>query len=83
MTDEEIYRRLTEIFRDVFDSEELILTSTTTARDVRGWDSLGTIRMVLTVEKALNIRFATSEVASQRDVGAFVSLIKTKLEKRR
>ena len=53
------------------------------AKDVRGWDSLGNIRMVLAVEQRLAVRFTTSEVAAHRDVGALVETIKAKLDGRR
>ncbi len=82
MTETEIYDRLTEIFRDVFDSESLVLSAGMTAKDVRGWDSLGNIRMVLAVEQGFGVRFTTSEVAAHRDVGAFVQTIKSKLDSR-
>jgi acyl carrier protein len=32
--------RLNQVFRDVFDDDELDITRRTTANDVEGWDSL-------------------------------------------
>ena len=40
MNREEVISKLTEVFRDVFDDEELTVTDATTAADVDGWDSL-------------------------------------------
>jgi acyl carrier protein len=76
MTDEDIYERLTPIFRDVFDDDELVVHPELTARDVAEWDSMSHIRLVLTVERAFGTRFAASEVAGLENVGQFVSLIK-------
>ncbi len=76
MTDEDIYARLTPIFRDVFDDDELTVHPELTAKDVPEWDSMSHIRLVLSVEKAFGTRFAASEVASLGNVGEFVSLIR-------
>jgi acyl carrier protein len=76
MTDEDIYERLTPIFRDVFDDDDLVVHPQLTAKDVAEWDSMSHIRLVLTVERAFGTRFAASEVAGLENVGQFVSLIK-------
>jgi acyl carrier protein len=76
MTDADVYAKLTPVFRDVFDDDELVVHSQLTASDVPEWDSMSHIRLVLTVEKAFGTRFAASEVAGLENVGEFVSLIK-------
>lgn len=76
MTDDDIYERLTPIFRDVFDDDDLVVHPQLTAKDVAEWDSMSHIRLVLTVERAFGTRFAASEVAGLENVGQFVSLIK-------
>ena len=45
----EVYSRLAEVFRDVFD-REVALADETTAADVPGWDSLNHITLIGTVE---------------------------------
>lgn len=47
MQSPEIYARLTQLFHDLFDDPELILSPTLTAKDVDGWDSLNHVRLVL------------------------------------
>ena len=79
MKSAEIYERLTPIFQDVLDDDELVPRPELTARDVDGWDSLRHVRLVLTVEKAFGVRFATTEVASLENVGELVGLIQAKL----
>ena len=59
----EIYLKLTPIFQDVLDDDALVPTPELTARDVEEWDSLRHIRLVVSVEKALGIRFTTSEIS--------------------
>jgi acyl carrier protein len=52
-----VYTKLTAVFRDVFDEDQLQLTPETTADDVDGWDSLTHIRLVLAVSKAFGVKF--------------------------
>ena len=78
MTEAQIYAKLTEVFRDVFDDEDIVPTAETTAADVDGWDSLTHIRLILTVEKAFGVKFAASDVAGMKNVGEFVHLIESR-----
>jgi len=63
------------IFRDVFDDDELIIEANTTANDIDGWDSLTHIRLVITIEKAFDLRFTAAEVSELENVGEMVELI--------
>jgi len=73
-----VLQQVTDVFRDMFDSEELVISRETTAADVYGWDSLMHVRLTLAVEKAFGIRFTTSEVASFSNVGDLVDAIERK-----
>jgi acyl carrier protein len=75
----EIYGRLTPIFRDVLDDDDLVPTADLSAADVPEWDSLRHVRLVVTVEKEFGLRFATGEIASLQNVGQLVQLIQAKL----
>lgn len=79
MDDAQIYARLTEIFEDVFDEDDIVVTPELSAKDVDGWDSLTHIRLILTVEKAFKIKFSTSEVGKMENVGDLVKLIKARV----
>lgn len=79
MPPEEIYRRLTAIFRDVFDDDDLVPVAAMTARDVSEWDSLNHVRLMVAVEKAFGVRFTTAEVSGFPDVGHLVEAIAAKL----
>jgi len=70
-----IYRRLTAIFRDVFDDETLELKPELTADDVDEWDSLSHLRLVLSVEQAFKVKFSAAEVGKLKNVGELVDLI--------
>jgi len=78
MEEGQIYQRLNAIFGDVFDDDTLSLAAETTADDVDGWDSLSHIRLVLSVEKAFNVKFSAAEVGKLKNVGELVGLIRSK-----
>ena len=79
MQENEIYERLTKIFRDVLDDESLVLRPDMSAADVDGWDSFNHINLVLAIEKALGLKFKTSELEQMGNVGDMVGLIRQKL----
>lgn len=77
----DIYKKLTGIFRDVLDEDDLVLTSDLTAADVDGWDSLNHINIVVAAEAAFRIKFKSAELEDLKNVGELVSLIEVKLPK--
>jgi acyl carrier protein len=79
MTEQEVYARLTEIFHDVFDDDELVVRPELTAADVAEWDSLSHVRLILSVEREFQTRFPVAEISSLRNVGEFVSLIRQRV----
>jgi acyl carrier protein len=79
VTESEIYANLTSAFHDVFEDEDVVLSSSLTAREVQGWDSLAHIRLMLTVERKFKVKFSASEIANLKNVGELVDLIQSKL----
>ena len=75
-----IYPQLTDIFRDVFDADDIVLTPSTTAADIDGWDSVGHLNLILAIESRLKLRFKTSEIDALHNVGELAGLIEYKLE---
>jgi acyl carrier protein len=75
MDEPQVYARLAEIFRDVFDEDSIQVTPDMSARDVDGWDSLAHIRLIVTIERAFKIKFSTSEIGKLENVGNLVALI--------
>lgn len=75
MTKNEIYERLTEVFRDVFDDETIEIDDETTADDIEDWDSIEHITLVGAVESEFGIRFKMGEVSGMKNVGEMVKII--------
>ena len=75
MTREEVYERLNEVFKDVFDDDELSVEDKTTAADVEGWDSLMHITLIDAVEEEFDISFDMKTVVKLKNVGEMVDVI--------
>jgi acyl carrier protein len=79
LTSDQIYTQLTEIFRDLFDDDSIVLTPETTASDVPGWDSFNHINLIVATEAKFKIKFNTAEIESLHNVGHLVQVISAKL----
>ena len=75
MTDAEVYEKLTSLFRDIFDDDEITLRPEMTADDVPEWDSMSHIRLVLNIERKFHKTFPASRVSQLKNVGDLVALI--------
>lgn len=80
MQEEEIYVRLSEVFRDVFDDEGIVVGPTTCADDIEDWDSLAQITLVLAIEEEFGMRFDMSEIVGLANVGEMVEVIKERVD---
>ncbi|NIF05497.1 acyl carrier protein [Chryseobacterium sp. Tr-659] len=78
MNKDEILAKLTDIFHNELDNDEIVLTFETTAEDIEEWDSLSHIQLIVAVEKAFGIRFTSSEIQSWNNVGEMIDCILSK-----
>ncbi len=75
MTEQQIMQALTEIFREVFDDERIVISRNTTADDIEDWDSLEHINLIAAVENEFKIRFKMKEVSTMKNVGEMIDII--------
>lgn len=75
----EIINQLQIIFRKIFDNQDLIITSDTTADDIDDWDSLTHMQLIVEIEKKFGIKFTTAEIKKAANVGEFIDIIKDKI----
>lgn len=80
MTREEIISKLTVIFHDVFNDENIVLRDDMTAHDVEKWDSLTHMLMITKVEETFGIRFKLKELNKLKQVGDLIEIIGSKLQ---
>ena len=79
MTRDEILKRTQDIFRDVFDNEDIELSDEITADDIEDWDSLEHINLITAIEQNLSIKFSMSEVTRFKNVGDMIDTIYSKV----
>lgn len=79
MNKNEILEKLQDVFRDVFDNEEIEITVDTVAEDIDEWDSLAHVQLVKELEKEFTIKLTAKEVLSWDCVGEMVNSIYKKL----
>jgi acyl carrier protein len=79
MIRDEIFLGVQEIFRDIFDDDNLEIMNETNSDEIEDWDSLNHINLVSAIEKEFNIRFALGELMTLKDVGAMIDLMDEKI----
>jgi acyl carrier protein len=70
--------RLTGIFRKTFADDTLELSDSMTADDVKGWDSLNHINLILAAERGFDVRLSTREAKGLKNVGDLIELLHKK-----
>ena len=75
MNREQVRAKLTEVFQDVFDDDDIVLTDATSAKDIEDWDSLEHINLIAAVERAFRMRFTVREVSGMKNVGEMMDIL--------
>ena len=72
------YKKLTKVFREVFDDDSIELTPETTANEIDDWDSIEHVNLIAAVEDAFGMRFQMREVSGMKNVGEMVQIIESR-----
>ena len=83
MENKEILAKLQEIFIDVLDLDELVLTPETTSNDIEDWDSLTHVQLVVAIQKEFGIKFNSKDIVSWANVQDMINSISAQLEWRK
>ncbi len=75
MTRDDIKLGLRDVFEEVLGIKNIALTDAITANDVKGWDSLAHIDIILATEEKFNVRISASEASKLKCVGELIDLI--------
>ena len=79
MSENEIYAKLNEVFREVFDDDTILVNEKTVSSDIEDWDSLEHINLIVAVEKKFGMKFSMGEVTTMKNVGEMVEIIKKRI----
>jgi len=75
-----LLKEIETIIRSVFQSEDIIVSLSTTAHDIPGWDSLKNIEILTTIEAKYSIRFSMAELILLENIGDLVKNVEVKLK---
>lgn len=78
MTREEIRLSLKDVFREVFDGQEITPSDELTAKQVEGWNSVSHIDLICAIEEKFLFNFSTAEIARLQNVGELITVIEKK-----
>jgi acyl carrier protein len=70
-----VKHKLNQVFRDVFNDDNIEIFDAMTAADIDEWDSVTHITLVLAVEKEFGVRLNAAEVGKLDNVGAMIKLL--------
>lgn len=73
-----LLHKVTPVFREVFDQPDLVVTESTNAASVEGWDSLAHINLIVALEEAFHVSFTTKEIGEMTCVGDLLKLLAQK-----
>lgn len=75
----QIYDKLTVVFREVFDDNDLVINDKMTANDVDQWTSLSHVILIAAIEKSFKMSFQMQDLDKLDNVGDIVELLIAKL----
>jgi acyl carrier protein len=75
MDKQDVLPRLTQVFRDVFGDDSIIISDATTSADIEDWDSIEHINLIGAVEDEFSVSFKMREVSGMKNVGEMIALI--------
>lgn len=79
MNREEIMQKVNDIFKDVFDDDELVINENTTPEDIEDWDSLEQINIIMAIGEEFGIKFDLEEVSKLDTVKEILVAIEEKV----
>ena len=74
----DVRTRVQEIFRDIFDDDDLVLTDELSQESLEHWDSLGHIRLVSALEESLGVSFTIDDIESMSSVRQILAVLAAK-----
>ena len=69
----ELLKTINTVFIDVLDDDQISIDESSSSEDIDEWDSLNHIHLVVAIEKALKLRFTSSEIQSWANVGEMMN----------
>ena len=78
----DILNKLQNIFREIFDDENLVLSRETSANDIEEWDSLAQINIIESCGTEFETKFDLNDITKLKNVEDMVILVEKKLNEK-
>ena len=70
-----ILDRLTEVFQDVFDDEDLTITTDTNVKELDGWDSLTHITLMAAIQDEFDVKYSIEQITELTTVSDILATL--------
>jgi acyl carrier protein len=80
-TDEALLNDITDIFRDLFDNDDLVITPEYSRKDNEDWDSMNHLNLIFALESKFKIKFGVVDIEEIQSVADIIRLVKKKTGK--
>jgi len=75
-------KELNKIFVTYFNDKKILINEKTTAKDIKNWDSLAQVALIISIERKFKLKFSVKEVDNLKNIGDMVKLIQVKKNKK-
>lgn len=75
MNKDQILQEISNIGRKVFNDNSLVMTETTSAKDVQDWDSMTNLFFIDSIETFFSVKFSLDEIMRAQKVGDLCQMI--------
>jgi acyl carrier protein len=75
-------KELNKIFVSYFNNKKISINEKTTSKDIKNWDSLAQVGLIISIERKFKIKFSVKEVGNLKKIGDIVKLIIAKKRKK-
>ena len=72
---------LNEIFTKYF-NRRINLKKNTSAKNIKGWDSLAQVGLILMIEKKYKMMFSLSETSNLKNIGDMIKVLQKKINEK-
>lgn len=80
MTRKIIQNKIQDIFREIFDDQNLIVDENTNPENIKEWDSLAHVNILVAIEKEFDVKFEISEIENTKNVEEILKLVIKKIK---
>lgn len=74
----EILKQIDLVIAQTLQHHNFSLSESTTAKDIKGWDSLNHMSLMAAIEKHFEIKFSFIEILNMTDVGSMIDCLQDK-----